>query len=164
VRVTLRCPVCDSGLRFDATAPPDQATCGGCGATIPLVVSDAVRADEDVDACPLCEGRDFYFRKDFDPKLGLTVMVIAALISAGFYWYGLDLIAYGVLGVVALIDLFVYGRLKNLSICYRCHTEFRGTYEVTAPVFDLATCDDLELEWSREVEKRWPRRKSVSGA
>ena len=46
MRVTLRCPVCDSGLRIDATAPPDQATCGGCGATIPLVVTDAVRADE----------------------------------------------------------------------------------------------------------------------
>ena len=162
--VTLRCPTCESGLRIDATDPPDHATCGGCGATIPLVVTDAVRADEAVDACPLCEGRDFYFRKDFDPKLGLTVMVVAALISAGFYWYGLDLIAYGVLGVVALIDLFVYRRLKSLSICYRCHTEFRGQYAVTAPVFDLATCDELELEWSREVEKRWPRRGTVAGA
>ena len=32
--------------------------------------------------------RDFYLRKDFDPKVGLTVVIIGALISAGFYWFG----------------------------------------------------------------------------
>ena len=162
MKVTLRCPTCDSGLGIDAAAPLHQATCGGCGTAMPLVITDAVRVDEAVDACPLCEGNDFYFRKDFDPKLGLTVMVVTAFISAVFYWYGLDLVAYGILGAVALIDLFVYRRLKSLSICYRCHTEFRGKYMVTAPVFDLATCDELELEWSREVEKRWPRRGNVT--
>ena len=156
MRVTLKCPTCDSGLPIDTVVPPDQVTCGGCGASVPLEVTAALRTDQGVDACPLCGGGDFYLRKDFDPKLGLTVMVVAALISAGFYWYGLDLIAYSVLGVVALVDLLVYRRLKNLTVCYRCHTEFRGDYPVTAPAFDLATCDELELEWSREVEKRWP--------
>ena len=33
-------------------------------------------------------GDDFYIRKDFDPKLGLTVVIIGALISAVFYWFG----------------------------------------------------------------------------
>ena len=46
----------------------------------------------------MCSGGDFYIRKDFDPKIGLTVVIIGALISAGFYWFGRDLIAYSILG------------------------------------------------------------------
>ena len=72
----------------------------------------------------------------------------------GFYWFGLDLIAYAVLGVFALLDLFIYRRLKDLTVCYRCHTVFRGSYKPSAPVFDLATADELELEWARALEKR----------
>ena len=75
-------------------------------------------------------------------------------ISAGFYWFGLDAIAYGVLGLAALIDLIVYRRLGDLSVCYRCHAEFRGDYRRTAPIFDLHTADDLELEWARRIGKR----------
>ncbi len=160
MRVTLKCPECDSGLPFEAASSPDRVTCGGCQRGIPLKVTDALRADRAVDACPQCEGADFYVRKDFDPKLGLTVVIIGGLISATFYWYGLDLIAYGVLGLAALIDLVVYGRLKNLTVCYRCHTEFRGSSTPTAPIFDLATADELELEWAREVEKRGKKKDS----
>ena len=73
-------------------------------------------------------GGDFYIRKDFDPKVGLTVVIVGALISAVFYWFGEDLIAYSILGGAALIDLFVYGRLGDVTVCYRCHSEFRGKY------------------------------------
>ena len=158
MRITLRCPSCDSALPVDAATAPVEVACGGCSEALPLTVTDEVRADRAVDACPLCQGRDFYRRKDFDPKLGLVVVIIGALISAGFYWVGLDLVAYGVLGAAVLIDLFVYGRLKDLMVCYRCHTEFRGDYTPVAPGFDLATADELELEWVREVEKRFKRR------
>jgi len=154
MRLILKCPQCDSGLPVDAATAPSVVTCGACRAQFSLTVTDDVRSDRAVDACPLCRGRDFYRRKDFDPKLGLTVVIIGALISAGFYWYGQDLLAYGVLGIAALIDLLVYGRLKDLTVCYRCHTEFRGTPTVVAPIFDLATADELELEWAREWEKR----------
>ena len=76
----------------------------------------------------MCDGADFYGRKDFDPKIGLTVVIVGALISGVFYWFGRDFIAYSILAGAALIDLVVYGRLKDLTVCYRCHTEFRGVY------------------------------------
>ena len=154
MRVTLKCPDCGSALPFEAADAPAAATCGGCGSIIKLTLSDGVRTDQTVDLCPLCSGSDFYVRRDFDPKQGLTVVIIAVLISAGFYWFGLDLIAYAVLGLFALIDLLVYRRLKDLTVCYRCHTLFRGSYTPDAPIFDLATADELELEWARELEKR----------
>ena len=121
---------------------------------MPLAFSEAVRGDRLVDRCPVCTGADFYIRKDFDPKVGLAVVVVGALVSAVFYWFGRDLIAYSILAGAALIDLMVYGRLKFVTVCYRCHTEFRGAYERTAPAFDLHVADVLEVEYQRRVGKR----------
>ena len=84
-------------------------------------------------------------------RSGSTVVIIGALISAVFYWFGRDLIAYGILAGAALVDLVVYGRLKDLTVCYRCHSEFRGAYERRAPAFDLHTADVLEMEYERRI-------------
>ena len=116
--------------------------------------TDGVTNDDEVDRCPLCEGGDFYIRKDFNPQLGLTIVIIGALISAGFYWFEMDLVAYGVLGVAALIDLVVYRRLGDITVCYRCHAEFRGVYRRTAAIFDLHVADELEPEYERQIGLR----------
>ena len=157
MHLTLKCPACDSALPLDAVDAPPEVACGGCGRTLSLLVSTDVRVDRAVDTCPVCAGRDFYIRKDFDPKLGLTVVVVGALISAGFYWFELDLVAYGILAAAALIDLVIYGRLGDLVVCYRCHTEFRGRYRRTAQAFDLHTADVLELEYRQTLEKEQNR-------
>jgi hypothetical protein len=154
VDVLARCPKCDAGLPVDAADAPAAIKCGRCGRDIPLHVTEAVREDRAIDRCPICDGGDFYIRKDFDPKLGLTVVIIGALISGTFYWYGRDLIAYSILASAALIDLVVYGRLKDITVCYRCHSEFRGRYERTASAFDLHTADVLEVEYERRIGRR----------
>jgi uncharacterized protein (DUF983 family) len=154
MQILVRCPNCDAGLPVRASETPSAIKCGACGREIPLAISEGLRADRIVDRCPVCGGADFYVRKDFDPKLGLTVVVIGALISAGFYWFGRDLIAYSILAAAALIDLVVYGRLKDVTVCYRCHTEFRGSYQRRAPAFDLHTADVLEVEYQRRIGKR----------
>lgn len=157
MHLTFRCPSCESELPLPAADAPTEARCGGCGSIIPLWVSDDVRSGRTVDRCPVCKGADFYRRKDFDQKRGVTVVVIAGLISAGFLYAGLVLWAFGVLGAVAMVDLLVSRRIGDMTVCYRCQTEFRGDYPRTAPDFDLHTADVLELEWSREVEKNYKR-------
>ena len=154
MEVTVVCYQCGSALPVEVTGESLQINCGRCGQAFLLKFSESVRDDEKVDQCPVCEGGDFYLRKDFDPKMGVTVIVIAIFISGGFYYYGLDLIAYGVLAGAALIDLAVYRRLKDLTVCYRCHAEFRGDYEPLAGPFDLHTADELEPEYERTVGKR----------
>jgi hypothetical protein len=149
-----KCPKCDAGLPVNATEAPGSIKCGRCGHEIGLGFSDALRSDSAVDRCPVCSGADFYIRKDFDPKVGLAVVIVGALVSAVFYWFEQDLIAYGILGGAALIDLFVYRRLKDLTVCYRCHSEFRGMYERTAGAFDLHTADVLEQEYERRIGRR----------
>jgi hypothetical protein len=154
MNIIAKCPKCDAGLPVSAAEAPESIKCGGCGTELALNLSDAVRADRGVDRCPVCSGTDFYMRKDFDPKIGLTVVIIGALISAVFYWFDRDLIAYSILGGAALIDLVVYGRLKDLTVCYRCHSEFRGSYPRSAGAFDLHTADVLEQEYERRIGRR----------
>jgi hypothetical protein len=154
LEILAKCPKCDAGLPVRAADAPSAILCGRCGREIPLAISNALRSDAAVDVCPVCGGADFYIRKDFDPKIGLTVVIIGAAISAAFYWYGRDLIAYGILASAALIDLVVYGRLKDLTVCYRCHSEFRGNYPRTAAAFDLHTADVLEVEYERRIGRR----------
>jgi hypothetical protein len=154
MRIVARCPKCDAGLPVAGADAPGTIKCGRCSREIPLTISDAIRSDKSVDVCPVCGGADFYIRKDFNPKLGLTVVVVGALISGVFYWFGRDLIAYSILAGAALIDLVVYGRLKDLTVCYRCHSEFRGGYRRTAGAFDLHTADVLEQEYERKIGRR----------
>ncbi len=152
--IVAKCPKCDAGLPVNAAEPQALIKCGRCGTEVPLDVSDEIRRDSSVDRCPVCSGTDFYIRKDFDPKVGLTVVIIGALISGAFYWFERDLIAYSILAAAALIDLVVYGRLKDLTVCYRCHSEFRGSYKRTAGAFDLHTADVLEQEYERRIGRR----------
>ena len=154
MNVVAQCPTCDAGLPVDAKEAPESIKCGGCGHELSLAFSGALKQDSAVDACPVCRGSDFYLRKDFDPKVGLTVVIIGALISAVFYWFGRDLIAYSILAFAALVDLVVYGRLGDVTVCYRCHSEFRGAYQRTAAHFDLHTADVLEQEYERKIGRR----------
>jgi hypothetical protein len=154
MEITVKCPSCGAALPVAAASAPSGVRCGRCGREIALGVSQALRDDTAVDVCPVCEGPDFYRRKDFDPKVGLSVVVAGAIVSGIFYWFGQDLIAYGILGSAVLLDLIVYGRLGDVTVCYRCHAEFRGRYPRTAPPFDLHTADALEPEWERKIGRR----------
>jgi hypothetical protein len=154
MQILAKCPACDAGLPVSAADAPAAIRCGRCGRDIALAFTDAVRGDAAVDRCPVCGGAELYLRKDFDPKIGLTVVIVGALISGVFYWFGRDLVAYSILAGVALIDLVVYGRLRDVTVCYRCHSEFRGRYARTAPAFDLHTADVLEQEYERRIGRR----------
>ena len=154
MQVVAKCPQCDAGLPVSAAEAPAAIKCGRCAREIALTFTENIRGDRSVDRCPVCQGSDFYLRKDFDPQLGLTVVVIGALVSGVFYWFGQDLLAYGILAVAVLVDLIVYRRLKDVTVCYRCHSEFRGSYKRTAPAFDLHIADELEPEYERRIGRR----------
>ena len=154
MQVLVRCPQCDAGLPIRAADAPAAIRCGRCSRQIPLEVSEALAAARAIDRCPVCGGGEFYRRKDFDPKVGLGVVIAGATMSAVFYWFRRDLIAYGILAAAALIDLVVYGRLKDITVCYRCHAEFRGVARSTAPAFDLHVADELEQEYERRIGRR----------
>ncbi|HXH07751.1 MAG TPA: hypothetical protein VNI83_14300 [Vicinamibacterales bacterium] len=154
MQVLLRCPGCRAALPVDARSAPERLRCGGCGRELALELTPAVREDRLVDRCPLCRGGDFYVRKDFDPKLGLLVVACGAVVSGALYATGRDAAAYAVLAAAVLLDVVIYGRLRDVTVCYRCHAEFRGAYRRTAGAFDLHVADELEPEWERRIGRR----------
>jgi hypothetical protein len=154
MQLIVRCPKCNAGLPVGASDAAVQIACGACGREIPLQFSEALRSDRAVDRCPQCGGGDFYLRKDFDPKTGVAVVAAAAIVSAVFFFFRHDAIAYGVLAIAVLLDLAIYRFLKTVTVCYRCHTEFRGRYPRAAQGFDLHTADVLEQEYERRIGRR----------
>ena len=147
MRVKVRCPAC--GLAQGVAPSLPETACPGCGGAIPLAWTAAVGEDREVDACPACEGRDFYVRKDLNRTLGLVAVVVVGLTSVAFLWARREGLAYGILGAFALVDLVAYALLKLVTVCYRCQAEFRGAYRRTATGFDLHQAESLELEYGR---------------
>ena len=134
-------PACDQVRR--AAAATSRSTC-----------RDAVRRDSAVDRCPVCAGADFYIRKDFDPKVGLTVVIIGALISAVFYWFE------------PRSHRLQHPRRRRADRSGRLRPAERSDrllplphrvprrYPRTAPAFDLHTADVLEQEYERKIGRR----------
>jgi DNA-directed RNA polymerase subunit RPC12/RpoP len=149
----LRCPACGRAQPVAAATAAPSVVCQRCGGEVGLALTDAVREDREVDACPVCGGRDFYVRKDLNRTLGLASVVVVGLVSSGLLWGGRTVLAYGVLAALALADLVIYQLLGSVTICYRCQTEFRGSYRRTAPPYDLHTAEDLEKEYARRLER-----------
>lgn len=154
MEVTITCPACARQLPVNAAEAPEAVKCGACGREIPLAMSAALREGRGVDACPVCDGKDFYGRKDFNPQVGLLVVIIGALVSGLFYWFGLDLVAYGILAGAVLVDLIIFQWLGEVTVCYRCHAEFRGRQHPAAPAFDLHLADIFEQEYERKIGRR----------
>jgi hypothetical protein len=76
--------------------------------------------------CPKCGCHDLFVRKDFPQKLGLSIVIIAAV---AFLWLASSRrhFALGacVLIAAAVIDAALYLFVPKITVCYRCRTEFR---------------------------------------
>jgi hypothetical protein len=76
--------------------------------------------------CPACGCRDLFVRKDFPQKLGLAIVVIAAVaflvLASSRQSFYLGVI---VLIVAMLIDAGLYWFVPKITVCYKCRSEFR---------------------------------------
>lgn len=94
-------------------------------------------------ACPKCGCTDLFVRKDFPQKLGLTIVVLAAvtfLVLAAwpryFYLGALVLVA------AAVVDAVIYLLVGKVTVCYRCRAEFRDVrVNPDHEGFDLAVAE-----------------------
>ena len=81
---------------------------------------------EPLNSCPKCGCTDLFVRKDFPQKLGLAIVVVAALTflslaSRPRYFY----LGAVVLVVAAVVDAIIYLMVGKVTVCYRCRAEFR---------------------------------------
>ena len=122
------CPMCEEESIIAVESggePPPSWTCPSCGAA-PREQGAAPRADKPVASCWLCEGREFYLQKDFNRQLGLFIVLVSAgLIFLVMLTKG-HLLGIALLCAVALVDFAIYHRLPTVTVCYLCHSIYRG--------------------------------------
>ena len=77
--------------------------------------------------CPACGCTDLFLRTDFPQKLGLGLVVgaaVAFLVLAAFprtFYIGV-----WVLVGVTLVDAVLYFVVPTITTCYRCRADYRG--------------------------------------
>jgi hypothetical protein len=85
-----------------------------------------MKENNTVDHCVICGLDKLYTQKDFNRALGASIFVGAAIISLIFYGYSYVVTAFLVLGAAAAVDYLLYLALPMVTICYRCHSQYRN--------------------------------------
>lgn len=111
------CAQCGSKIEIYCGREPQLANCPQCGHEQEFNFTPNM-AEGILDTCPCCQRKDFYQQKDFNRIVGVTLFIIAAILS--IFTYGLSLI------VLFFIDFFLFKRLGVIVCCYKCKSVFRG--------------------------------------
>ena len=76
--------------------------------------------------CPKCGCKDLFIRKDFPQKVGLSIVIVAAV---AFLWLASSrqrfYLGAIVLLAAAVLDALLYWFVPKITVCYRCRAEFR---------------------------------------
>lgn len=84
-----------------------------------------MKKDNLVDKCAICELDKLYTQKDFNRTLGACLFVGFAVLSLVLYGYNYVVSAFLVLGLAFAIDYILLKILPEVTICYRCHSQYR---------------------------------------
>ncbi len=127
------CPSCEAvsftridGPRAEGGGADGEWTCPHCHAS-PEDAGPLPVKGESVSKCWICGTEEFYIQKDFNRQLGLFIV----LLSAGLIFLMMLLtqnhrLGIGLLLGVACLDWFVFRLIKNVTVCYLCHSLYRG--------------------------------------
>jgi ribosomal protein L40E len=126
VEVGYFCSDCSQYNVYSIPPPPDAGRCRHCGKENPPRAASGLAADEPLERCPQCENLHLFTRKDFPQQLGCAAVTFTIALSSVAYAIWSVPAGVGVLAVASAIDLTLYHRLSEVTVCYRCHAELRG--------------------------------------
>lgn len=113
--VNFACLTCGNGLVLPLGSKPESLPCARCGRKASLL---DVRCDVPRSRCAACGSTALFVQSDFNRKLGIAIVVLAALFAVRTW--GLSLV------LAALIDLALYLFLPRITVCYACDAIHRG--------------------------------------
>jgi hypothetical protein len=116
MEIQITCSSCGSGIEVHPQLNATKIKCDICEHTQDLHFTENHTSGK-LHECPICQRQDFYKQKDFNRKIGVTLFIIAAILS--IWTYGISLV------VLYLLDLFLFRRLAMVAVCYKCKTNFR---------------------------------------
>jgi hypothetical protein len=115
MRIRTQCRACGFPFKAHLAAATTELPCPHCQAVRP-VAAEPWSASA-VEACPLCGCRHLYRQRDVNRAWGCALVLFGAAFVP--WTFGLSLIACG------LVDLYLYRRLAESVVCYRCDTVYR---------------------------------------
>jgi hypothetical protein len=108
-------------------------------------------------ACLLCATGDLYIQKDFPHALGLAIVVVGFVLSTFFWYLYRPAWTLGILLGTAGVDVVLYYLVPDVTICYRCLSQYRGAGTNQCDrykPFDLAIGERYRQERLRVQELR----------
>ena len=136
IEVTITCSECGSGIHVHPNTNATEAVCQVCQTPTPVKFSSEIEKGN-LHQCPVCDRKDFYKQKDFNRKIGVTLFVIAAILS--IWTYGISFI------VLYIFDLLLHRKLGDVVSCYKCDTLFRKVSNIEEiPAFDHEMNDRIK--------------------
>ena len=133
--VQVACPTCEATTRRAIGAVSDadsegnstdlRWTCPTCEVQPPGGAAPPKTMGR-VEKCWVCSCEEFYIQKDFNRSLGFAIVVGSfAVIFLVMLTKG-HLIGIYLLFGLAFIDWVIYQLLPNVTVCYLCHSIYRG--------------------------------------
>jgi len=155
MELTYACRACGA---IDLVASVESATVLACPVCADQrAVATSAFVDGKLAACAACATEDLYWQKDFPQGLGLAIVIVGFAISTVFWYYERPLWTYAILLASALLDMVLYYRVPNVTICYRCLAQYRGAGsnpDGRYKFFDLAIGERYRQERMRVEEHR----------
>jgi hypothetical protein len=155
MELTFECPNCHAVGSVAPVETKPTAACPGC--TQPRVLRREAFEDGGLRCCAWCGTDDLYLQKDFPQGLGLAIVLVGFAISTVFWYYERPIPAYLVLLASALLDMILYYRVPDVTICYRCLGQYRGAGANAGgrfQAFDLAIGERYRQERLRAEQLR----------
>ncbi len=152
---TFLCPDCGAVNHVQTLETVDRASCPECKTGRSLHCE--MLENGQLRGCPWCATSDLYIQKDFPQGLGLAIVIVGFVISTIFWYLEKPIFTYLVLLASALLDMVLYYRVPDVTICYRCLSQFRGegsNPENLYHPFDLAVGERYRQERLRIEELR----------
>jgi predicted RNA-binding Zn-ribbon protein involved in translation (DUF1610 family) len=139
---------------------PNEWTCSGCGHHIHLA-----EAKKMLPACVLCGNHEIYKKKDFPHWLGMTILIVAVVLSTVTYYNYEKWWSWSFLIGSAIIDGVMYLLVGDVLVCYRCDAHYRGftTSDAHQP-FEIGVGERFRQERIRREQLKAERTQAtVSG-
>lgn len=120
MKVIFACPACEQPATASVDRPGEWQ-CPHCDHRLRLSAAEAT-----LPACAVCGNHELYKKKDFPHWLGMTILLVALVLSTVTYYAYQKWWSWSFLIGSAIIDGVMYLLVGDVIVCYRCEAHHRG--------------------------------------
>ncbi|MBI2805602.1 MAG: hypothetical protein HYX68_11545 [Planctomycetes bacterium] len=145
MNVTFPCPTCGRIATAQASLAADWQ-CPACDHRMRLMATEPL-----IPTCGVCGNHELYKQKDFPHWLGMTILVVALVLSTVTYYSYEKWWSWAFLIGSAFIDGIMYLMVGDVIVCYRCNAHYRGAAPTQAHLpFEITLAERYRQEKIRQ--------------